>query len=90
MFFNVGLNNFEKHKEMFTKLPEFVACNLKCDLLVLQRLVKCSVNDNEIYVDWCFDGTESAHLEIVFFLLKYNLILTDEGRRMNEENISVW
>ena len=34
---------------MFTKLPEFVACNLKCDLLVLQRLVKCSVNDTEIY-----------------------------------------
>ena len=24
---------------MFTILPEFVACNLKCDLLVLQRLV---------------------------------------------------
>ena len=24
---------------MFTKLPEFVACNLKFDLLVLQRLV---------------------------------------------------
>ena len=33
---------------MFTKLPEFVACNLKCDLLVLQRLVKWSVNDTEI------------------------------------------
>ena len=33
---------------MFTKLPEFVACNLKCDMLVLQRLVKCSVNDTEI------------------------------------------
>ena len=44
---------------MFTKLPEFMACNLKCDLLVLQRLVKCSVNDTEIYGDWCFDGTES-------------------------------
>ena len=44
---------------MFKKLPEFVACNLKCDLLVLQRLVKCSVNDIEIYGDWCFDGTES-------------------------------
>ena len=25
-----------------------------------------------------------------FFLLKYNLILTDKRRRMNEENISVW
>ena len=24
------------------------------------------------------------------FLLKYNLILTDKRRRMNEENISVW
>ena len=24
---------------MFTVLPELVACNLKCDLLVLQRLV---------------------------------------------------
>ena len=51
---------------MFTKLPEFVACNLKCHLLVLQRLVKCSVNDTEIYGDWCFDGTEKlrvAHLE---------------------------
>ena len=33
---------------MFTKLPKLVACNLKCDLLVLQRLVKCSVNDTEI------------------------------------------
>ena len=36
---------------MFTILPEFEACNLKCDLLVLQRLVKCSVNDSEIYGD---------------------------------------
>ena len=44
---------------MFTILPEFVACNLKCDLLVLQRLVKCSVNDTEICGDWCFDGTKS-------------------------------
>ena len=35
---------------MFIKLPEFVACNLKCDLLVLHRLVECSVNDIEIYV----------------------------------------
>ena len=25
-----------------------------------------------------------------FFLLKYNLILTDKRRRMDEENISVW
>ena len=25
-----------------------------------------------------------------FFLLKYNLILTDKRRRMNEEHISVW
>ena len=50
---------------MFTKLPEFMACNLKCDLLVLQRLVKCSVNDTEKYGDWCFDGTKLrvAHLE---------------------------
>ena len=40
---------------MFTKLSEFVACNLKCDLLVLQRLVKCSVNDT----DWCFDGLKA-------------------------------
>ena len=47
LFFNVGLNDFEKQK-MFTKLPEFVACNLKCGSLVLQRLVKCSVNDTEI------------------------------------------
>ena len=46
--FNVGLNDFEIHKKMFTKLPEFVACNLKCNLLVLQRLVKCSVDDTEI------------------------------------------
>ena len=45
-FFNVGLDDFEKHKK-FTKLPEFVACNLKCDLLVLQRLVKCSVINND-------------------------------------------
>ena len=44
---------------MFTILPELVACNLKCDLLVLQRLVKYNVNDTEIYGDWCFDGTES-------------------------------
>ena len=44
---------------MFTKLPEFMAYNLKCDLLMLQWLVKCSVNDTEIYGDWCFDGTES-------------------------------
>ena len=44
---------------MFTKLPEFVALNLKCDLLVLQRLVKCSVNDTEIYGDSCFDEIES-------------------------------
>ena len=44
---------------MFTKLPEFAACNLKCDLHVLQTLVKCSVNDTEICSDWCFDGTES-------------------------------
>ena len=36
---------------MFTILPKLVACNLKCDLLVLQRLVKCSVNDTEIYGD---------------------------------------
>ena len=36
---------------MFTKLPEFVACNLKCDFLMLQRLLKCSVNDTEIYGD---------------------------------------
>ena len=50
-FFNVGLNDFEKHKKMFTKLPEFVACNLKCDLLVLERLVKCSANDTEIHGD---------------------------------------
>ena len=35
---------------MFTKLPEFVTCNLKCDLLVLERLVKCSVNNTEIYI----------------------------------------
>ena len=28
--------------------------------------------------------------ERVLFLLKYNLILTDKRRRMNEENISVW
>ena len=33
---------------MFTKLPEFVACNLKCDLLVLQRLVKYNVNDRPL------------------------------------------
>ena len=59
MFFNEGLNDFEKHKKMFTKVSEFMACNLKCDLLVLQRLLKCSVNDTEIYGDWCFDGTES-------------------------------
>ena len=44
---------------MITKLPEFVACNLKCDLPVLQKLVKCSVNDTEISGDWYFDGTES-------------------------------
>ena len=44
---------------MFTKLPEFVACNLKCDLIVLQRLVKCSLNDTEIYGDWCFDGMKA-------------------------------
>ena len=45
---------------MFAKLPEFVACNLKYDLLVLQRLVKCSFNDTEIYYgDGSFDGTES-------------------------------
>ena len=59
MFFNLGLKDFEKHKTMFTKFPEFVACNLKCDLLVLQRLVKCSVNDTEMYGDWRFDGTEN-------------------------------
>ena len=47
-----------KNIKKFTTLPEFVACNLKCDLLVLQRSVKCSVNDTEIY-DWYFDGTES-------------------------------
>ena len=35
---------------MFPKLPEFVACNLKCDLLVLHRLVECSGNDTEIYM----------------------------------------
>ena len=35
---------------MFTKLPKFVACNLKCDLLVLQRLLKCSVNDTEMVI----------------------------------------
>ena len=44
---------------MFTKLPELVACNLICDLLVLQRLGTCGVNDTEIYGDSCFDGTES-------------------------------
>ena len=27
-----------------------MACNLKCDLLVLQRLVKCSVNDTKIHM----------------------------------------
>ena len=59
MFFNVGLNDFEKHKKNIHKLPEFVACNLKCDLVVLQRLVKCIVNDTEIYGDWRLDGTES-------------------------------
>ena len=48
LFCNVGLNDFEKRKKMFTNLPQFVACNLKYDLLVLQRLVKCSVNDTEI------------------------------------------
>ena len=50
-FFNVALNDFEKHKKMFTKLPEFIACNSKCDLLVLQRLVKCRVKYTEIYGD---------------------------------------
>ena len=35
---------------MLTKLPEFVACNLKCDLLVLQRLMKSRVNDTKINV----------------------------------------
>ena len=50
-FFNVDLNDYEKHEKMFTKFLEFMACNLKCDLLVSQRLVKCSVNDTEIYGD---------------------------------------
>ena len=52
---------------MFTKLPEFVACNLKSDLLVLQRLVKCSVSHTEIaymvinvLIDW---KLRIAHLE---------------------------
>ena len=32
MFSKVRLNNVEKLKKMFKKLPEFVACNVKCDL----------------------------------------------------------
>ena len=98
---------------MFKKLPEFVACNLKCVLLVLQRLVKCSVNDTEIaymvidvlmglkaksstFREFCEKFMELLRLSISnshsesFLLLKYNLILTDKKRRMNEENISVW
>ena len=105
MFFNVGLNEFEKHKRMFTKLPEFVACNL----LVLQRLVKCSFNDTEIlymvidilmvlkaesstFREFCEKCMKSLFLtQIVrFFSSKNNLILTDMRRRMNEENIPVW
>ena len=46
---------------MFTKLPEFVACNLKCDLLMLERLVKCSVNDTEIYGDFVLMGLKAKN-----------------------------
>ena len=42
--------------KMFTKLPEFMACNLKCDLLVLQRIVKCSVNDKKYVVIYVLTG----------------------------------
>ena len=48
---------------MFTKLPEFVACKLKCDLLVLQRLVKCSVNDMVIGVLIGLKANSSTFIE---------------------------
>ena len=77
---------------MITKLPEFVACNLKCVFLVLQRLVKCSINDRptEIYGDLMFRWDRKLRVAHLENFVKNLLILTDKRRRMNEENISVW
>ena len=62
LFSKVGLNNFEKLKKMFTKLPEFMASNSKCDLLLCYTEL-CDVVHSE-----CANDTEINVIDVLMGL----------------------
>ena len=73
---------------MFTILPELVACNLKCDLLVLQRLVNVVLTILKYMVIYVLMGLKAKSSTFREFCEKYSKSLCSSISNTDSESFS--